>query len=146
MTLTKVLTHKSSLSCDILTLERVSAHDLAALQITAIIPSGQQSDLRKILLAAGKECNADIAFQEESVERWNRRLIVFDMDSTLIQQEVIDELAKLAQVEAQVKEITDRAMSGEIDFFGSLKSRVALLKGHNANELFSHVKKNLIFT
>ena len=62
------------------------------------------------------------------------------MDSTLIQQEVIDELAKLAGVESQVKEITEAAMRGELDFFGSLKSRVALLKGHNAEELFAKVK------
>merc|ERR1719387_1462552 len=111
-----------------------------------MVPHGQENELKNILLATGKENGADIALQEESVERWNRRLIVFDMDSTLIQQEVIDELAKLAGVEAKVKEITDRAMSGEIDFFGSLKERVALLKGHDAERLFSHVKRNLIFT
>jgi len=102
--------------------------------------------LKNVLLATGKENSADIALQKASVERWNRRLVVFDMDSTLIQQEGIDELAKLAGVEAKVKEITDRAMAGELDFFASLKERVALLKGHNAEELFSHVKKNLIFT
>merc|ERR1712193_152145 len=136
----------SSMGCDILTLERLSVHDFAALQITATVPPGQESEVENTLLATGKEYGADIALQEESVERWNRRLIVFDMDSTLIQQEVIDELAKLAGVEAKVKEITDRAMSGEIDFFGSLKERVTLLKGHNAEELFAHVKRNLIFT
>jgi phosphoserine phosphatase len=146
LTLTKVLSHMSSMSCDILTLERVSKSNLSALQITCIVPSGHESDLRKVLLAAGKECHADIAFQEESVDRWSRRLIIFDMDSTLIQQEVIDELAKLANVEAAVKEITERAMSGELDFFASLKERVGLLKGHKADELFDHVKKNLIYT
>merc|ERR1719197_309932 len=134
------------MNCDIMTLERLSVNDFAALQITAVVPVGQENELKNVLLATGKENGADIAFQEESGERWNRRLIIFDMDSTLIQQEVIDELAKLAKVEAQVKEITERAMSGEIDFFGSLKERVALLKGHNAEELFSKVKKNLIFT
>merc|ERR1719387_3428975 len=111
-----------------------------------MVPHGQENELKNILLATGKENGADIAFQKASVERWNRRLVVFDMDSTLIQQEVIDELAKLAGVETKVKEITDRAMSGELDFFASLKERVGLLKGHNAEELFSHVKKNLIFT
>jgi phosphoserine phosphatase SerB len=145
-TLASVTSRMCSMDCDILTLERLSAHDFAALQITATVPVGQENDLKNVLLATGKANGADIALQEESVERWNRRLIVFDMDSTLIQQEVIDELAKLAGVETKVKEITDRAMSGEIDFFGSLKERVALLKGHNAEQLFSHVKKNLIFT
>jgi len=75
-----------------------------------------------------------------------RRLVVFDMDSTLIQQEVIDELAKLAGVETEVKKITEAAMRGELNFFDSLKSRVALLKGHKADELFAKVKANLIFT
>jgi len=73
-------------------------------------------------------------------------MVVFDMDSTLIQQEVIDELGKLAGVESEIKEITEAAMRGEIDFFGSLKRRVALLKGHNAEELFNQVKANLIYT
>eukprot|EP00746_Dinoflagellata_sp_MGD_P126951 gnl/MRDRNA2_/MRDRNA2_61654_c0_seq1.p1 gnl/MRDRNA2_/MRDRNA2_61654_c0~~gnl/MRDRNA2_/MRDRNA2_61654_c0_seq1.p1 ORF type:complete len:870 (+),score=184.12 gnl/MRDRNA2_/MRDRNA2_61654_c0_seq1:93-2702(+) len=145
-TLASVTSRMSGMNCDILTLERLSAHDFAALQITAMVPVGQENDLKNVLLATGKENGADIALQGESVERWNRRLIVFDMDSTLIQQEVIDELAKLAGVEAKVKEITDRAMAGEIDFFASLKERVALLTGHNAEQLFSHVKKNLIFT
>jgi phosphoserine phosphatase SerB len=145
-TLAAVTSRLASMNCDITTLERLSKKDFAALQITAAVPDGQEKELKNILLATGKENGADVAFQEESVDRWNRRLIVFDMDSTLIQQEVIDELAKLAGVEAQVKEITERAMSGELDFFASLKERVALLKGHNAEELFSHVKKNLIYT
>jgi len=145
-TLAAVTSRMSDMNCDILTLERVSARDFAALQITAIVPIGQENELKTMLLATGKQNNADIALQMAGVERWNRRLVVFDMDSTLIQQEVIDELAKLAGVEAQVKEITDRAMSGELDFFASLKERVSLLKGHNAEDLFSHVKKNLIFT
>jgi len=145
-TLAAVTARMSNMSCDILTLERLSVHDFAALQITAVVPVGKEGELKNMLLATGKENGADIAFQEESVERWNRRLVVFDMDSTLIQQEVIDELAKLAGVEARVKEITDRAMAGELDFFASLKERVALLKGHNAEELFAHVKRNLIFT
>merc|ERR1719188_2648367 len=98
------------------------------------------------LAELSKKCGADIAIQRDDLERWMRRLVIFDMDSTLIQQEVIDELAKIAGVEAQVKELTEAAMRGELDFFGSLKSRVALLKGHNAEELFDKVKKNLIFT
>lgn len=74
-----------------------------------------------------------------------RRMIVFDMDSTLIQQEVIDELARIAGVEAAVKAITEEAMQGKIDFFGSLQKRVALLKGANAEHLFAEVKKSIVF-
>jgi phosphoserine phosphatase len=73
--------------------------------------------------------DVDIAFQEDNMFRRNRRLVVFDMDSTLIEAEVIDELAKAAGVGDQVAEITERAMAGELDFTESFKARVALLKG-----------------
>ncbi|MBZ4676641.1 MAG: serB [Anaerophaga sp.] len=71
----------------------------------------------------------DIAFQEDNIYRRNRRLICFDMDSTLIQTEVIDELARKAGVYDKVSAITESAMRGEIDFNESFKQRVALLKG-----------------
>jgi phosphoserine phosphatase len=71
----------------------------------------------------------DIAFQRESIFRRNRRLFAFDMDSTLIQGEIIDELAKMAGVEDQVVRITESAMRGEIEFKQSFTRRVALLKG-----------------
>lgn len=71
----------------------------------------------------------DIALQEDTLFRRNRRLAVFDMDSTLIEAEVIDELAKAAGVGEQVAAITERAMAGELDFKASFKERMALLKG-----------------
>ncbi len=71
----------------------------------------------------------DIAFQRDNAFRRNRRLVAFDMDSTLIEAEVIDELAKAAGVGDQVAEITERAMRGELDFTESFKRRVSLLKG-----------------
>lgn len=71
----------------------------------------------------------DIAFQEDNIYRRSRRLVCFDMDSTLIQAEVIDELARKAGVYDQVSAITDAAMRGELDFKESLVQRVALLKG-----------------
>jgi len=71
----------------------------------------------------------DIAFQQDSVYRRNRRLVAFDMDSTLIEAEVIDELAKAAGVGEQVAAITEQAMHGELDFSDSFRQRVALLKG-----------------
>ncbi|GAO96832.1 phosphoserine phosphatase SerB [Pseudomonas syringae] len=80
-------------------------------------------------LAVAQELNVDIAFQQDSLFRRNRRLAVFDMDSTLIEAEVIDELAKAAGVGEQVAEITERAMRGELDFSESFKERLALLKG-----------------
>jgi phosphoserine phosphatase len=73
--------------------------------------------------------DVDIAFQHDSIFRRNRRLVAFDMDSTLIQGEVIDELARLAGVGEQVRAITEGAMRGELDFQESFRRRVALLKG-----------------
>ena len=71
----------------------------------------------------------DISFQRDDIFRRSRRLICFDMDSTLIETEVIDELAERAGVGAQVRAITERAMRGEIDFRESFTERVARLKG-----------------
>ncbi|KTB76059.1 phosphoserine phosphatase SerB [Pseudomonas syringae] len=86
-------------------------------------------------LAVAQDLNVDIAFQQDSLFRRNRRLAVFDMDSTLIEAEVIDELAKAAGVGEQVSEITERAMRGELDFSASFKERLALLKGLDVSVL-----------
>lgn len=100
--------------------------------------SGQMLDataMRAACLFLSTEQNIDIAVQEDNVYRRNRRLVCFDMDSTLIEQEVIDELAREAGVGAQVAEITERAMQGELDFQASFRARVALLKGLDAQVL-----------
>jgi phosphoserine phosphatase len=85
--------------------------------------------LRREFLALASEIDVDIAYQEDNIYRRNRRLVAFDMDSTLIQAEVIDELAKRAGVSKQVTGITERVMRGELDYKESLIQRVALLKG-----------------
>lgn len=85
--------------------------------------------MRAEFLHVAQELNVDIAFQQDSIFRRNRRLAVFDMDSTLIEAEVIDELAKAHGVGERVSEITERAMRGELDFRASFKERLALLKG-----------------
>jgi phosphoserine phosphatase len=87
------------------------------------------ASLRSDFMNLSARMNIDIAFQRDSVYRRNRRLVCFDMDSTLIEAEVIDELAKAAGVGAQVIEITEAAMRGEIDFKQSFSRRMALLKG-----------------
>ncbi|WP_370279010.1 phosphoserine phosphatase SerB [Pontibacterium sp.] len=91
--------------------------------------------LRAEFLKAASDLDVDIAFQEDNIYRRNRRLVVFDMDSTLIEAEVIDELAKEAGVGDQVIEITEAAMRGEIDFNESFRRRVGLLKGLDASVL-----------
>jgi phosphoserine phosphatase len=85
--------------------------------------------MQESFLELSSALNFDISFQEESMYRRMRRLICFDMDSTLIQTEVIDELAERAGVGEQVKAITEHAMQGEIDFEESFRKRVKLLKG-----------------
>lgn len=94
-----------------------------------------QSLVRAQLLQAASDLNVDIAFQVDDVFRRTRRLVCFDMDSTLIEAEVIDELAAAAGVGKQVAEITERAMQGELDFKESFKERVALLKGLDGSVL-----------
>ncbi len=94
-----------------------------------------QAELRERFLAVSNELNVDIAVQEDTVYRRNRRLVAFDMDSTLIEAEVIDELAAAAGVGEQVAEITERAMRGELDFTESFHERVALLKGLSGDVL-----------
>ena len=81
------------------------------------------------LFKIAREQEVDYSFQQDNMYRRMRRLICFDMDSTLIQTEVIDELAMRAGVGDQVKSITEQAMRGEIDFRESFRKRVALLKG-----------------
>ncbi len=85
--------------------------------------------MRAEFLSVAQKLGVDIAFQKDNAYRRNRRLVCFDMDSTLIEAEVIDELAKHAGVGDQVAAITEQAMQGEIDFTESFRRRVALLKG-----------------
>lgn len=89
--------------------------------------------------------NFDISLQEDTIFRRSRRLICFDMDSTLIHTEVIDELADRAGVGDQVRAITESAMRGEIDFSESFKRRVALLKGLDVS-VMQEIAENLPIT
>jgi phosphoserine phosphatase len=93
------------------------------------------SVMRAQFLQAANELGVDIAFQEDDVYRRTRRLVCFDMDSTLIEAEVIDQLAAAAGVGEQVAAITERAMQGELDFIQSFTERVALLEGLSGDVL-----------
>ena len=97
-------------------------------------PSDAQA-MRADFFAQAQTLDMDVAFQQDNLFRRNRRLAVFDMDSTLIEAEVIDELAKAAGVGEQVSAITERAMRGELDFRASFKERMALLKGLDVSVL-----------
>ena len=124
-------------------MERLSGRDAAArpthprmcIEFTLSGGTGNTADLRKSLLSLADEEDFDIAVQQDSIFRRNRRLVVFDMDSTLIQMEVIDELARRAGVYDAVAEITASAMRGDIDFPTSFRRRMALLRGTSADAL-----------
>ena len=108
--------------------------------------SGQRiSGVRRRLAELSNELGVDIAFEPNVLSRRAQRLIVFDVDSTLIQGEVIEMLAAHAGKEAEVKEITDRAMHGEIDFAESLRERVATLEGMPAS-IIDEVAANIKLT
>ncbi len=94
-----------------------------------LAPGNGEDGIRAALLALTSEFDLDVSFQHDTLYRRHRRLVAFDMDSTLIRTEVIDELARLAGVGEQVAAITEAAMRGELDFQSSFRKRVAMLKG-----------------
>lgn len=104
-----------------------------------------KNQLQAEFMRLSQELGYDISFQEDNLYRRNRRLICFDMDSTLIETEVIDELAMRAGVGDQVKAITESAMRGEIDFCESFKRRVSLLKGLDQS-VMQEIAENLPIT
>ena len=111
-------------------IERI--HRTASYPVTAIelLVSGVATESLKGQLAAlSGELDVDIAVSPGGLMRWAKKLIIMDVDSTLISQEVIELLGAKAGVEDQIRSITERAMAGEIDFEASLRERVALLKG-----------------
>ena len=104
-----------------------------------------KEELQRQLMQLSSSPAMDFSFQQDNMYRRMRRLICFDMDSTLIETEVIDELAMRAGVGDQVKAITERAMRGEIDFIESFKERVSLLKGLDES-VMREIAENLPIT
>jgi phosphoserine phosphatase len=113
------------------TIERLSDGDLSSLEIGISLDDDDENAqaLRKRLVSLARERGVDLALQVEDLARRNKRLIVFDMDSTLIRIEVIDELARLHGVYDAVAAITADAMAGGMPYEESLKLRVQMLKG-----------------
>ncbi|MFD2727588.1 phosphoserine phosphatase SerB [Hyunsoonleella rubra] len=128
-----------------LSLVKKEEYPRASIQLSIRGKINNKSEFTEKFMQISKELDVDIAFQEDNIFRRNRRLVCFDMDSTLIQTEVIDELAELAGVGEQVKAITESAMQGEIDFNESFKRRMKLLKGLS-EEVLQDVAKNLPIT
>ncbi|WP_242094783.1 phosphoserine phosphatase SerB [Aestuariivivens sediminicola] len=128
-----------------LSLVKEEEYPRASIQLSIRGQIEDKTEFTEKFMQISHELDVDIAFQEDNIFRRNRRLVCFDMDSTLIQTEVIDELAELAGVGEEVKAITEAAMQGEIDFNESFKRRMKLLKGLS-EEVLHNVAVNLPIT
>ncbi|MEE4243186.1 MAG: phosphoserine phosphatase SerB [Desulfopila sp.] len=107
----------------------------ASIQLSASGVPRDTQGMRRSFMEISQQTGIDISFHVDNIYTRNRKLVVFDMDSTLISVEVIDELARLAGVGNEVAAITESAMRGEIDFQESFRRRVGLLKGLDAEKL-----------
>ncbi|MFA1704438.1 phosphoserine phosphatase SerB [Mycobacterium intracellulare] len=107
----------------------VSDYPVTGLELRVSVPPGTDGRLRTALNRVSSEEHVDVAVEDYTLERRAKRLIVFDVDSTLVQGEVIEMLAARAGAEGKVAAITDAAMRGELDFAQSLEQRVATLAG-----------------
>ncbi|GAB3232505.1 phosphoserine phosphatase SerB [Mycolicibacterium hippocampi] len=125
----------ASLGVNIDFIRGVSDYPVTGLELRVSVPSGVYRQLQTVLAQVAVEERVDIAIEDYSLSRRAKRLIVFDVDSTLIQGEVIEMLAAHAGAEAAVAEVTAAAMRGDIDFAESLHRRVATLEGLPAEVL-----------
>jgi phosphoserine phosphatase len=128
------------------TIKRLSHESFGCVEMIVSCVRREDVDLqvvkmKKELLGIAKKLQVDIALQAEGLYRRAKRLIVFDMDSTLIQSEVIDELARHKGVYDEVAAITHAAMNGKMDFDESLKKRVSQLKGMSQSDLLTVFEK-----
>lgn len=145
------LSHLTSLLADkdinIERINNVSKDKLVSLDIhtSPKKDSFNWDNLKAELISISNEHFIDLAMIKDDLWRTNKRLIVFDMDSTLIRSEVIVEMAKVHGVGDKVHAITEQAMNGEIDFDESLTKRVSLLKGMKKDQL-DHILKNIQLT
>lgn len=129
---TEVARRLAALGVNIDAIRRVADYPVTGLELRVSVSQDTQvadADLRSALAEVSSRVGLDIAVEREGLTRRAKRLVVFDVDSTLIQGEVIEMLAARVGFEAQVREITEAAMRGELDFAESLERRVALLEG-----------------
>ena len=111
-------------------IHQLSKGELGSVEILLGLPAGADPEpLKRALLELGMQESFDVALQREGLFRRSKRLVVMDMDSTLIRIEVIDELARAHGVSDRVAAITERAMQGEMDYDESLRQRLGLLEG-----------------
>lgn len=132
-------------SWNIETITSLGNKPISCLELVLSAPPQSFKQVEGELVKLAGELSVDIALQEEGLLRRSKRLVVLDMDSTLIRQEIIDELADLHGVKNKVAEITHRAMNGELDFEQSLRARVGFLQGAPIS-VFTDVLKRIELT
>jgi len=126
----------AEIDINIETIRMIARGDYIAMELS--VDASEVPDMsvaRKTLYNFSEETGLDVSLRDHDIFEKPKRVVIFDCDSTIIQEEVIDELAKVAGVSERVKEMTDRAMQGELDFEAALKERVSLLKGLTAEQL-----------
>ena len=132
-----VASELSKINANITAIRRTSTNPLTAIEIDIYCPDKSIKEVQKLLAAVARSHKIDLAVEQGSGMRSAKRLVMLDMDSTLITQEVIDLLAAKAGVAKEVSAITEKAMTGEIDFTQSLQARVSLLAGLSESVLLA---------
>ena len=135
----------SKIGANITAIRRTSTNPLTAIEIDIYCPDKSIKEIQKLLALVAISHKIDLAVEQGSGMRSAKRLVLLDMDSTLIAQEVIDLLAAKAGMAKEVSAITEKAMAGEIDFAQSLQERVSLLAGLDASML-SVVRSEITLT
>lgn len=129
---------------NITNIHKLSRRRLAAVEMIATVPAEAAGpEVKRELLLAAQGLDIDIAVQRENLYRRSKRLVVFDMDSTLIEQEVIDEVARAVGRYDEVAAITHQAMNGELEFKEAFARRCALLAGARLDEVVAQVAPTL---
>jgi phosphoserine phosphatase len=140
-----VATELSKIGANITAIRRTSTNPLTAIEIDIYCPDKSIKEIQKLLALVAISHKIDLAVEQGSGMRSAKRLVMLDMDSTLIAQEVIDLLAAKAGMAKEVSAITEKAMAGEMDFAQSLQARVSLLTGLNESML-SAVRSEITLT
>jgi len=126
--------------CNIERIKMIARGELLAMEMSIDLREANFHRLRMDLSAVAKRVGMDIIAQPEYAFKKRKKVIVFDMDSTIVDGEIIDEMAKLAGVKGKVKALTEKGMRGEINFVQSLRARVSFLKGLRIKSLDSIAK------
>ena len=126
--------------CNIERIKMIARGEFLAMEIWIDLREANFSLLRQDLATVAKKVGMDIIAQPEHIFQKRKKVIVFDMDSTIVEGEIIDEMARLAGVGKKVAVVTEKGMQGEIDFSESLRTRVSFLRGLRVKSLDSIAK------